>query len=150
MILAGSAMIEEGGTLTEFAEMLQKILMVDDDLSILMIAQISLTKVGMWQVKTVDSGIKALNEVDEFEPDLILLDVMMPGMDGPTTFKKLRENASFATTPVIFMTAKVQPSEVESYCQLGAAGVISKPFDPMTLPSDIRKLLAKTALPTVA
>lgn len=130
--------------------MIQKILMVDDDLSILMIAQISLTKVGMWQVKTVDSGTKALDEIDEFKPDLILLDVMMPGMDGPTTFKQLRDNASFASTPVIFMTAKVQPTEVESYCKLGAAGVISKPFDPMTLPAEIRKLLEPAALPTVA
>ncbi len=130
--------------------MIQKILMVDDDLSILMIAQISLTKVGMWQVKTVDSGTKALSEIDEFKPDLVLLDVMMPGMDGPTTFKKLRENESSACTPVIFMTAKVQPGEVESYCKLGAAGVISKPFDPMTLPTEIRKLLEADALPTVA
>lgn len=120
---------------------IQKVLMVDDDPSILMIAQISLSKVGKWVVKTVDSGKKALEMLPEYRPDVILLDVMMPGMDGPTTFKKLRENEELSGTPVIFMTAKVQTTEVESYCELGAAGVISKPFDPMTLPGEIRQIV---------
>jgi len=120
---------------------IEKILMVDDDPSILMIAQISLTKVGKWTVQTAESGIKALDMLPSYKPDVILLDVMMPGMDGPTTFRKLRENEELAGTPVIFMTAKVQTREVESYCQLGAAGVISKPFDPMTLPGEIRQII---------
>lgn len=104
----------------------------------------------MWTVKTVDAGAKALEIVEEFKPDLILLDVMMPGMDGPTTFKKIRENPALAHTPVIFMTAKGQPGEVESYCKLGAAGVISKPFDPMTLPSEIREIVESRVFDTVA
>lgn len=113
--------------------------MVDDDPSILLIAEISLKQVGRWNVVTANSGLKALELGPEYKPDVILLDVMMPGMDGPTTFKKLREN--LGDTPVIFMTAKVQSSEVESYCQLGAAGVITKPFDPMTLPAEIQQIL---------
>jgi CheY-like chemotaxis protein len=120
---------------------IEKVLMVDDDLSILMIAEISLSKVGKWGVRTVDSGNKALALISEFKPDVILLDVMMPGMDGPTTFQKLREMEETARTPVIFMTAKVQTTEVASYCELGAAGVISKPFDPLTLPSEIKQIL---------
>lgn len=124
---------------------IQKILMVDDDPSILMIAQISLEKVGQWTVQVVDSGRKALELLDFYKPDLILLDVMMPGMDGPTTFKKLQENQELMSTPVIFMTAKVQKNEVESYCNLGAAGVISKPFDPLTLPTEIRAIIAGAA-----
>lgn len=119
--------------------------MVDDDPSILMIAQISLEKVGQWTVQVVDSGRKALELLDFYKPDLILLDVMMPGMDGPTTFKKLQENQELMSTPVIFMTAKVQKNEVESYCNLGAAGVISKPFDPLTLPTEIRAIIAGAA-----
>lgn len=123
---------------------IERVLMVDDDPSILMIAQISLSKVGQWTVQTVDSGMKALELVDSYKPDVILLDVMMPGMDGPTTFKKLQENQMISGTPVIFMTAKVQTCEVESYCKLGAAGVISKPFDPMTLPGEIRQIIEST------
>lgn len=115
--------------------------MVDDDLSILMIAEISLSKVGKWVVKTVDSGSKALALLPEYKPDVILLDVMMPGMDGPSTFQKLREMEATAKTPVIFMTAKVQTTEVAGYCELGAAGVITKPFDPLTLPTEIRQIL---------
>jgi CheY-like chemotaxis protein len=122
---------------------IKNVLMVDDDLSILMIAEISLSKVGRWGVKTVDSGKKALALLSDFKPDVILLDVMMPGMDGPTTFQKLRELEEIASTPVIFMTAKVQTTEVASYCALGAAGVISKPFDPMTLPNEIRQIVQK-------
>jgi len=73
-------------------------------------------------------------------PDLILLDVMMPGMDGPTTLKSLRGHDEFAAIPVLFMTAKVQSDEVEEYLALGAVGVIHKPFDPMALSDEIRAL----------
>jgi CheY-like chemotaxis protein len=120
---------------------IKRVLMVDDDPSILMIAQISLSKVGKWTVETVDSGKKALDLLPDYKPDVILLDVMMPGMDGPTMFKKLQEDTVLCNTPVIFMTAKVQTTEVEGYCKLGAAGVISKPFDPMTLPGEIRQII---------
>ncbi len=120
---------------------INNVLLVDDDSTILMIAEIALSKVGKWKVLKANSGAGALEVARNFQPDLILLDVMMPGMDGPTTFKNLQEVDELASVPVIFMTAKVQKSEVDSYKQLGAAGVITKPFDPMTLPAEIREIL---------
>ncbi len=119
-----------------------KVLMVDDDPSIRKVAEVTLKRVGKWEVALADSGTTALQIADSFKPDVILLDVMMPGMDGPTTYKHLQENEATSSTPVIFMTAKVQRQEVESYCKLGAVGVITKPFNPMTLPSEILALLA--------
>lgn len=124
---------------------IDKILMVDDDATIRRVAQISLSRVGKFNVALAESGKQALAMVGEFKPDVILLDVMMPGMDGPTTYKLLRENEEIANTPVIFMTAKVQTQEVEGYCKLGAAGVITKPFNLMTLPAEIRQILATEA-----
>lgn len=117
---------------------IEKILLVDDDPSIRMVAEISLTRVGKWHVTKADSGRVALELASKVRPDLILLDVMMPGMDGPTTFGKLKE---FCNAPVIFITAKIQKHEVDNYLNLGAAGVIAKPFDPMTLPAEIQKIL---------
>ncbi|HZI11668.1 MAG TPA: response regulator, partial [Myxococcus sp.] len=87
------------------------------------------------------SGAEALEKAAAEKPDLILLDVMMPVMDGPTTFAKLRAQEATAHTPIIFMTAKIQKQEVARYLELGALGVIGKPFDPMTLPQEIRKLV---------
>lgn len=120
---------------------IEKVLLIDDDPSIRKIAGISLSRVGKWQVVVAASGVEALEMVSREKPDIILLDVMMPGMDGPTTLKLLRQQASISSTPVIFMTAKVQKHEIESYCLLGAAGVISKPFDPLTLASQIRGIM---------
>jgi CheY-like chemotaxis protein len=120
---------------------IDRVLMVDDDPAIRKIAEICLTRVGHWQVALAACGPEALQLGPAFRPDVILLDVMMPGMDGPTTFKLLQENADMAGIPVIFMTAKVQSHEIEKYSQLGAAGVISKPFDPMSLPSEILEIL---------
>jgi len=120
---------------------INKVLMVDDDQNIRRICQVSLTNVGKWQVILAESGYDGLELARKEKPDLILLDVMMPGMDGPTTLLKLREDEQLMHIPVILMTAKVQPQEVEQYTRLGATGVISKPFDPLTLPSEIKKLL---------
>jgi len=120
---------------------INKVLMVDDDQSIRRICQVSLSNVGRWQVILAESGYDGLELARKEKPDVILLDVMMPGMDGPTTLLKLREDEELKHIPVILMTAKVQPQEVEQYTRLGATGVISKPFDPLTLPSEIRKLL---------
>jgi CheY-like chemotaxis protein len=120
---------------------INKVLMVDDDQSIRRICQVSLSNVGRWQVILAESGYDGLELARKEKPDVILLDVMMPGMDGPTTLLKLREDEDLKHIPVILMTAKVQPQEVEQYTRLGATGVISKPFDPLTLPSEIRKLL---------
>ena len=120
---------------------IEQVLLVDDDPSIRKIAEISLSRVGMWQVFVADSGTQALDVVSREQPDVILLDVMMPGMDGPTTLKHLRTKLSLADTPIIFMTAKVQKHEIDTYCQMGAAGVISKPFDPMLLPGQVKSIV---------
>jgi two-component system OmpR family response regulator len=117
---------------------IDKVLIVDDDPSIRKIAEISLRAVGNWNVVSAEGGEAAIKTAQEEKPDLILLDVMMPNMDGPTTFKRLREmNCS---TPVIFVTAKVMKQEIDAYCKLGAIGVVTKPFDPMTLPDEIRAM----------
>jgi CheY-like chemotaxis protein len=120
---------------------IRKVLLVDDEDDIRTIGQLSLSRVGGWQTVLAASGAEALARAAAEQPDLILLDVMMPGMDGPTTLGQLRAQASTAQTPVIFMTAKIQKQEVARYLELGAVGVIGKPFDPMTLPAEIKKLL---------
>lgn len=120
---------------------LNKILYVEDDADIQTVAQIALEMVGGFSLKTCSSGQQALDEVQQgFVPDLLLLDVMMPNMDGPTTLAALRKIATTASTPVIFMTAKVQTIEMEHYLSLGAIGVIAKPFDPMELANQVRQL----------
>ncbi|MFY0524779.1 response regulator [Archangium gephyra] len=120
---------------------IRKVLLVDDEDDIRTIGQLSLGRVGGWQTVLAASGAEAVTKAAAEQPDLILLDVMMPGMDGPTTLGQLRAQASTAQTPVIFMTAKIQKQEVARYLELGAVGVIGKPFDPMTLPAEIKKLL---------
>jgi two-component system OmpR family response regulator len=120
---------------------IRKVMLVDDEDDIRTVGNLSLSRVGGWQTVLASSGAEALVKGAAERPDLILLDVMMPGMDGPTTFGRLRAQEATAQTPIIFMTAKIQKQEVARYMELGAAGVIGKPFDPMTLPSEIKKLL---------
>lgn len=122
---------------------LQKILLVEDDTDIQSVGQLALEVVGGFTVHVCGSGQEALESVDSFAPDLILLDVMMPGMDGSTTFGELRAKPSSAHTPVVFMTAKVQAHEISHYKHLGALDVISKPFDPMTLSETILGIWAR-------
>ena len=120
---------------------LDQILLVDDEADIRRIGQFSLTAIGKLRVITAASGAEALEIAARELPDAILLDVMMPGLDGPDVLIRLRESEATRAIPVIFMTAKVQRSEVERYLQLGARGVINKPFDPMTLPRRVRDIL---------
>jgi CheY-like chemotaxis protein len=117
-----------------------KVLMVDDDPHIRRIGELCLTAVGKWKVVLSASGAAAVELAAAEHPDLVLLDVMMPGMDGPMTLEALRARPDTAGIPVIFMTANVQAHEVERYLALGALGVISKPFDPMKLAAEIRRL----------
>lgn len=124
---------------------IRKVMLVDDEVDIRTIGEMALESVGQWQVVAAASGEEALELAARERPDVILLDVMMPKMDGPTTFARLREQPDTADTPVIFMTAKVQKQEVARYLDLGASGVIAKPFDPMTLPDEIRRTLGVTA-----
>lgn len=116
---------------------LERILYVEDEPDIQTVAKLALEMVGGYQVMTCSGGQEALEKVGDYAPDLILLDVMMPGMDGPTTLQNLRADPATAMIPVIFLTAKVQPTEVEQYQALGALNVIAKPFDPMTLAAQV-------------
>jgi len=121
-------------------ETLQRILYVEDEPDIQAVARIALETVGGFTVKICSSGEEALQAATGFAPDLILLDVMMPGMDGPTTLHALRKLPELETTPAVFMTAKVQPQEVEHFKSSGALDVIAKPFDPMELSAQIKSI----------
>ena len=119
---------------------LQRIMHVEDDPSIQQVAKIALEAVGGFTVHTCSSGQQALADYPAFTPQLILMDVMMPGMDGPTTLQQLQQKYDLSGIPTVFMTAKVQSNEVSSYKALGAADVVVKPFDPMTLSEQIRQI----------
>ena len=123
---------------------LQRIMYVDDEPDVRKVAKISLQLVGKFELCLCGSGDEAIAQAQQFKPDLILLDVMMPGMDGPTTLSALREIEATASTPIIFMTAKAQPAEIERYRALGAVEVFTKPFQPMLLPDRLRQLWHQT------
>jgi CheY-like chemotaxis protein len=118
-----------------------RILHVDDEPDIREIVAISLGLNTEFEVRSCACGPDAVTTAAEWSPFLILLDVMMPGMDGPTTLTHLRQNPRTADIPVLFMTARAQAREVEQFIALGAHGVISKPFDPMGLASELRSHL---------
>ncbi|MEQ9364474.1 MAG: response regulator [Leptospirales bacterium] len=122
---------------------LRRILYVEDEQDIQEIARMSLETVGGFTVKTCGSGQEAIDSAPKFKPDMILLDVMMPGMDGVTTMAKLRENPALADTPIVFVTARVQSHDIREYLGKGAAAVITKPFDPMQLPDEVRGVWEK-------
>jgi two-component system OmpR family response regulator len=119
---------------------LKKILYVEDESDIRTVAKMALEAVGGFEVIACASGSEAIGAAPMVQADLILLDVMMPGMDGPTTFRELRRIPQTANTPVIFMTAKVQPAEIAQYRALGGLDVIAKPFDPMQVSADIVRI----------
>lgn len=122
---------------------LERILYVEDDPDIQSIAVMVLESISGYTLESCSSGREAIEKAVAFNPDLILLDVMMPGMDGPETLRNLRNLPDLHTTPVVFMTAKVQPQEVQGYLNLGATGVIAKPFDPMTLAQELQDIWEK-------
>ncbi len=125
---------------------LKLVLYVEDDPDIQMVAQMALEIVGGLSLRTCSSGQEAMQvAASGIAPDLILLDVMMPGLDGPATLAELRKITATATTPVIFMTAKVQAAEVTYYKSIGASGVIAKPFDPMQLAQQVRTMFELAA-----
>lgn len=113
---------------------LSRILLVEDETDIQAIVRLALEQVGGFTVEVCSSGSEAVSKVGDFSPDLILLDVMMPSMDGLSTFQALRALPRGGDTPVIFMTAAVQPRELARYKEIGSLGVIPKPFDAMALP----------------
>jgi CheY-like chemotaxis protein len=115
-------------------------MLVEDDPDIRAVAHLSLTAVGGFTVELCPSGTEALAQAIAFDPQLVLLDVVMPGMDGPTTLARLRELPSMADVPIVFMTAQAQPEARQDYLRLGAADVVAKPFDPMTLPAALQAI----------
>ncbi len=119
---------------------LQKILYVEDEADIQKIARLALETVGGFEVMICASGAEALEKAPGFAPDILLLDVMMPGMDGPDTLVELMKIESLKDTPSIFLTAKALPAEIERYRDLGALGVIPKPFNPIALADKVKKI----------
>ncbi len=119
---------------------LKNILYVEDEPDIQAVARLALEAVGGFSVTICSSGAEAVKLAPELRPDLILLDVMMPGMDGVNTLRALRDIPETAATPVIFMTAKAQQSEIRDFRELGALDVIAKPFDPMALSDQVRRI----------
>ena len=122
---------------------LKRILYIEDDSDIQTVTAMALEVVGGFSVTCCNSGQEALAAAPAANADLILLDVMMPGMDGLATLSALRGLSQTAATPVIFMTAKVQASEIQNYMRLGVTGVIAKPFDPMTVSAQIGEIWQK-------
>ncbi len=115
-----------------------KVLVIDDEEDIRAVSRMSLERVGGWDVLVAESGERGLDLAADERPDLILLDAMMPGMDGPATIKRLKASPATSEIPVLFLTAKLQPADRQRYLELGAEAVISKPFDPMKLPDEVR------------
>jgi len=119
----------------------RRVLIIDDEPDIREIVALSLEEMAGWQVLSAGSGAEGAALAAAQAPDAILLDVMMPEMDGPTTLQALRSNASTHAIPVIFMTAKVQVTDRKRLQELGAAGIIAKPFDPMLLAQEVAAML---------
>lgn len=120
--------------------MLQRILLVEDEIDIQMVATMALEDIGGFEVEVCDSGLQALDRAPIFEPQLVLLDVMMPELDGLSTFEKMKKIPEIREIPVIFMTARAQQREMEEYRASGAIDVIVKPFDAMTLSDTVRDI----------
>lgn len=119
----------------------KQILMIDDEADIQTVASIGLAMVNDWHVLTASSGQEGLKQAERHHPDAILLDVMMPDMDGVATLSALRANAQTRDIPIVFLTAKAKAVDRQRFYELGAQGVINKPFDPITLASQIAGFL---------
>ena len=122
---------------------LNRICYVEDDEDIQRIVRMSLERVGKMTVEVVGDPLKAIDAMVAFGPELVMLDWMMPGMDGPTLFLKMREDQRTRDLPVVFITAKASAGELNELLALGAAGAISKPFSPKDLPVQLRQIWAK-------
>lgn len=119
---------------------LRKICYVEDDDDIQRIARLSLERVGKMEVSIIGDPTTAVDGILAFQPDLVLLDWMMPVMDGPTLFRRMRETAGLQDVPVVFITAKASQRELDELRGMGAAGVLSKPFSPKDLPEQLRAI----------
>lgn len=119
---------------------LKKIMYVEDDPDLRKIVTVSLTAKGGFTVQVCESGEQALKQVEEFKPDLIIMDVMMEEMDGPETLGKLRQLPEAAAIPIFFMTSRILPQDMENYKKIGVVGVIKKPFHPLRLAAEVKEL----------
>lgn len=119
----------------------KRILVIDDDDDIREVAQLTLETMGAWEVLTASSGSEGLAQAEAEQPDAILLDVMMPDMDGLTTFHQLQTNPATQPIPVILLTAKVQSADQRRFTELGVIAMIAKPFNPMTLATQVAEAL---------
>jgi CheY-like chemotaxis protein len=117
---------------------LRRIMCVEDDADIRTVLQFSLQDVGGYAVHMCASGEAALRDIKAFEPDMLVLDVMMPGLSGPQTLQQLRHQGLLGRAVVVFLTAKAMPSDLEELTSHGSTGIIVKPFDPMTLPDALQ------------
>lgn len=122
---------------------LQKVCYVEDDVDIQRIVRLSLERVGKMQVEIVGDPTAAIAAMLAFRPDLVMLDWMMPVLDGPALFKQMKQRPETSALPVIFITAKAAQRDLDELLALGAAGTISKPFSPKDLPDQLRKIWAK-------
>lgn len=120
---------------------MKTVLLVDDEDDIREVAQMSLEVTAGWQIEGANCGTAGIEKAKEIKPDAILLDVMMPDMDGPTTFQQMQQIPELDSIPVILMTAKVQASDLQHFESIGVAGVIPKPFDPMSLAEKVKEIL---------
>jgi CheY-like chemotaxis protein len=124
---------------------MKRVLIIDDEDDIREVAQVSLEMVAGWEVLTARSGRDGIQRAQAEKPDAILLDVMMPGLDGPTTFEHLQADPATRDIPVLLLTAKVQMADRARFDSLGVNGVLSKPFDPMRLAADVAEALGWAA-----
>jgi two-component system OmpR family response regulator len=122
------------------AQPLNRICYVEDDEDIQKIVRLTLERVGKMTVEVVGDPLKAIEAIKAFKPELVMLDWMMPGMDGPTLFRKMKEVPEVSGLPVVFITAKASQRELDELRALGAAGTISKPFSPRDLPDQLRAI----------
>ena len=125
------------------ARPLNRICYVEDDEDIQRIVRMSLERLGKMTVEVVTDPLKAIGIICAFKPDLVMLDWMMPGMDGPTLYRKMLETPDVKALPVVFITAKATHKDMQELMTLGAAGTISKPFSPKDLPDQLRAIWAK-------
>jgi len=125
------------------AQPLNRICYVEDDEDIQRIVRMSLERVGKMTVEVVGDPTMAIEAMTAFRPDLVMLDWMMPKMDGPTLFRQMKQRPETSALPVVFITAKASSRELDELLTLGAAGAISKPFNPKDLPDQLRAIWAK-------
>lgn len=125
--------------------MTRRLLVVDDEPDVRAVVRLSLEHVGGWQVVDVGGGLAGVDAARRDLPDAVVLDVMMPGTDGPATFRLLQSDARTADIPVVMLTARVDRADREAWLLMGVRAVLAKPFDPLTLPTQLRDVLGWTA-----